>query len=232
MDLHLIASRLAHPYDGHDLTDSGDYHIRTVPIVRKGAPMPEFQFLEDPKTRLTFTCAGTDPDRLVAAFEHVSMRIPVDERKLMLDHWAAHAPAPAISIDDVAVFRVTMVEGRSIAIGLNATGQGLAFRFAGQAITEMPTDILHTLIAHELARCVINVQLFARSLPPEEQKAWSSLDNDFGNRAELAKQLSFWSETWADKRTLRWDSAFDCTKLREWTDQFLKKHGFFNSHDE
>lgn len=188
--------------------------------------MSDFVFLEDPPVRLPFTCAGGDTDRFACAFERVARRIPPDERRLLLKYWRQHSPAPAISVEDVPVIEAQMIEGRAIAIALNVNGQGLALRFSARAMAEMADEILDTLIAHELAHTVINRQINEGKLPLADQETWAGVGLDARDRIELAKQITDWSETAADTRTLRWDRALDCARLRDWANTYLRNLGY------
>ncbi len=188
--------------------------------------MPDFLFLEEPPVRLLFTCAGSDCDRFARACERVARRIPPDQRQLLLDFWHHHRPASAISVEDVAVINVQMIEGRAIAVAINVSGQGLAFRFAARAMPDMSDLILETMIAHELAHAIINREINERQLPPEDQETWARVGLDAKDHIELAKQITDWSEVAADNRTLRWDRTLDCTRFREWMNTYFRKLGY------
>jgi hypothetical protein len=195
--------------------------------------MHEFQFLDDPPTQLSFTCSGTDPKRVIVAFENVSRYIPPDERRLLLDHWRKHPFAPTLAVEDIPYIQVKRVEDRGVAIALNENGQGLLLRFAAGAIDEMSNELLEILIAHELAHTVINCQIFSKCLPAEEQASFAKVGLDIviegeiteEHRRAMARQTTAWSEKAADDRTLRWNPSCDCARIRDWMNDYFKRHG-------
>jgi hypothetical protein len=87
---------------------------------------------------------------------------------------------------------------------------------------EMPDEILDTLIAHELAHTVINRQLFGNQLPPEDQVTYEQAGRSARVHADLARQLTDWSDATADSWTLRWNPRLKCMRLREWANGYLR----------
>jgi hypothetical protein len=180
--------------------------------------MPELRFLTDPEIRLPFVCLGGDSDRFARVFDSASGRIPPEERRVLFAYWRENPPAPAITIENLPYLDVTMIEGKAWAVGMNVNGQGLAFRYAAQAMMEMPDDILETLWAHELAHVILWRELITKTLPRAEKEAWDRLGVD-------ARQITEWNERFADERTLRWDRSLDCARLREWVHVYFRRLG-------
>src|SRR5579883_1434080 len=190
------------------------------------------RFLDDPQTDIEIDFRGGDWDKFKLGFEGAARKMSVEDRQTLRRHWRRNPGAPTITVENERILHEQQLQGGAAAIGSNVDGRGLAFRFAGLAMDEMPDILVETLIAHELAHVVQNLLVFEKRLHGEEKAAFDSLTPDCedidkiteAEKRAYAAKITQWQEEYTDRRTLKWDETLDCAKLRRWLDDYLKRN--------
>jgi hypothetical protein len=176
-----------------------------------------FRFSNLPAVNYPITCAGMNERRAVRAFEAVANAMSPGEKASIRDYWFNHQNAPSFIIEDTFMLEKMFGGVLHVAIGMNVTGEGLAFRFAGRAMHHMTDILVETIIAHEIAHAVIRREIQDGDLPDEEDVLYHQLGADLGPHTE-------WLEGAVNRRILSWNDRYDDQLTRDWLNYYVA-HG-------
>jgi len=164
-----------------------------------------------------------DEARAVRAFEAVAKAMSPGERASIRGYWFDHDGAPFFAVEDTFYFETARDDGPFRALGMNVSGEGLAFRFAGRAMHYMANILVETLIAHEIAHAVIAREIRENELPEEDAASYHQLTLDLAAKAEGIEDdaellkivranygaISEWTEAAVNRRIKSWNEKYD-----------------------